>query len=651
MSASPDSQRPALPLLQLDDLCLAYGHHPLLDHASLVLEPGERAGLIGRNGTGKSSLLRIVEGLAKPDDGLVRLAPGTRLASVAQEPAFPEGLTVFQGVSEGLGATAKLLVAYHDAAHELEDHSGEAALARLQKCQEALEASGGWTLAHRVDAAIDRLGLPPDAPVASLSGGMKKRVALARALVQEPDLLLLDEPTNHLDIAGIEWLESLLVSFGGAALFVTHDRRFLDRVATRIVELDRGRLGDYPGNFAAYEARKAEQLAVEAVVNRKADKVLAQEEAWIRKGVEARRTRNEGRVRRLEQLRLERAARRDRAGRVDLALSTGERSGKLVAELEHVDKRFGDKVVVADFTARLMRGDKVGLVGPNGCGKSTLLKLILGDLAPDAGKARLGTKIAVAYFDQFRAALDEEATLADTISPGSDFVEVGGGRKHVISYLGEFLFPPERANAPVKALSGGERSRLLLARLFSRPANVLVLDEPTNDLDIETLELLEQLLQEYEGTIFLVSHDRAFLDNVVTQTYAFEGEGRWKEYAGGWSDCERARKAAPVPPPPAQTREGADEAPKEDAPGARAPRKRAKLSFNEVRELDGLPAALEALEKEQAELAAKLANPATYAGGGAEAKALNERHEAIEAELTRLLARWEELEAKKTAAG
>jgi ATP-binding cassette subfamily F protein uup len=646
-----------LPLLQLDELCLAYGHVPLLDHASLVLEPGERVGLIGRNGTGKSSLLRIIEGLAKPDDGIVRLSPGARLAAVAQEPAFPEGKTVFEAVAEGVGAAARLLVEYHAAAHALEQHADDDALARLQKHQEALEAGGGWTLAHRVDAAIDRLGLPPDDPVASLSGGMKKRVALARALVQEPDLLLLDEPTNHLDIAGIEWLESLLLAFGGAALFVTHDRRFLDRVATRIVELDRGRLGDYPGNFAAYEARKAEQLAVEAVVNRKADKVLAQEEAWIRKGVEARRTRNEGRVRRLEQLRLERAARRERAGRVDLSLATGERSGKLVAELEHVSKRYGEKRVVEDFTARLIRGDKVGLVGPNGCGKSTLLKLILGEIEPDAGTARLGTKISVAYFDQFRAVLDEEATLAETISPGSDFVEVGGGRKHVISYLGEFLFPPERANAPVKALSGGERSRLLLARLFSRPANVLVLDEPTNDLDIETLELLEALLQEYEGTIFLVSHDRAFLDNVVTQTYAFEGEGRWKEYAGGWTDCERARRASAALEKAAAGRaasaevalkEGGSESARD---GSAPARRRVKLSFNEVRELDALPAALEALEKEQAELAAKLADPATYTSGTADPRKLNERHEAIDAELTRLLARWEELEAKKTAAG
>ena len=653
------SDRPDLPLLQLDQLCLAYGHLPLLDHVSLVVEPGERVGLIGRNGTGKSSLLRIVEGLAKPDDGIVRLSPGARLAAVSQEPRFPECLTVFQCVAQGIGAAARLLVDYHEAAHELELHAGDAALAKLQKHQEALEAAGGWTLQHRVDAAIDRLGLPPDESVDSLSGGMKKRVALARALVQDPDLLLLDEPTNHLDVTGIEWLESLLLAFEGAALFVTHDRRFLDRVATRIVELDRGRLGDYPGNFAAYEARKAEQLAVEAVVNRKADKVLAQEEAWIRKGVEARRTRNEGRVRRLEQLRLERAARRNRTGSVDLTLATGERSGKLVAELEHVEKRYGDKLVVADFTARLLRGDKVGLVGPNGCGKSTLLKLILGEIEPDAGTVKLGTKLAVAYFDQFRAVLDEEATLADTISPGSDFVEVGGGRKHVISYLGEFLFPPERANAPVKALSGGERSRLLLARLFSRPANVLVLDEPTNDLDIETLELLEQLLQEYEGTIFLVSHDRAFLDNVVTQTYAFEGEGRWKEYAGGWTDCERARRDSAAIAKAAESGRGQStrdsplpDSSKRDSPmPSPSARKRVKLSFNEVRELDALPAKLEALEKEQSELAAKLADPATYAGGGGDSKALHERHEAIEQELTRLLARWEELEKKKAAAG
>jgi ABC transport system ATP-binding/permease protein len=643
-----------VPLLQLSGVSLAYGHVPLLDHADLVVEPGERIGLIGRNGTGKSSLLKIVAGDARPDDGAVWLAPKLKLASVAQEPAFAPGKSVFEAVAEGLGEGTALLVDYHAVTHALAEHDGtraahegdtDALMARMQQLQEALDATGGWNLQHRIEATLSRLKLPEDTPVAELSGGLKKRVALARALVLEPDLLLLDEPTNHLDIAAIEWLEEMLLGFAGAVLLVTHDRRFLDRVAQRIVELDRGRLSGYPGNFSAFEVAKAKALADEAVHNRKFDKVLAQEEAWIRKGVEARRTRNEGRVRRLEALRLERAARRERAGRVELAVAQGERSGKLVAELEHVGKRYGDQRVVEDFSARLLRGDKIGLIGPNGSGKTTLLKLILGELAPDSGRVRLGTKLSVAYFDQFRAALDEEATLAETIAPGSDFVEIDGARKHVMSYLGDFLFPPERARAPVKSLSGGERNRLLLARLFSRPANVLVLDEPTNDLDIETLELLEALLQDYAGTLFLVSHDRAFLDNVVTQTIAFEGDGKWKEYAGGYGDWQRVRAAS------ARDAVGESEKqnvrPREPRTPPSPGRKRAKLGYKEARELESLPSQLEALEREQAALAARLADPATYRDPAAEVAALNKRHAEIEAELTRLLGRWEALEAKK----
>jgi ATP-binding cassette subfamily F protein uup len=593
-----------------------------------VIEPGERIGLIGRNGTGKSSLLRIVAGESKPDDGTVFLTPGARLAAVAQEPTFVTDQSVFEAVAEGVGALTRILVDYHAAAH-----AGD--MDRMHALQEALEAANGWTVEHRIEATITRLALPADAAVSDLSGGMKKRVALARALVMEPQLLLLDEPTNHLDIAAIEWLEETLVAFPGAILFVTHDRRFLDRVAQRIVELDRGRLQSYPGNFSAYEERKAAMLEIEAVVNRKLDKELAQEEAWIRKGVEARRTRNEGRMRRLEQLRLDRAARRERVGKVELVASQGERSGRLVAELEHVTKRYGDKTVVDDFSTRIMRGDKIGLIGANGTGKTTLLKLILGEIPPDEGRIRLGTKVAVAYFDQFRAALDDEATLADTISPGSDFVERDGSRKHVISYLGDFLFPPERARAPVKSLSGGERNRLLLARLFAKPANVLVLDEPTNDLDIETLELLEQLLQDYAGTLFLVSHDRAFLDNVVTQTIAHEGGGRWKEYAGGYADWQRARPKA------------SQDAPEPRAAPSKAPARRAKLGFKESRELEALPAQLESLEREQEELAAKLADPAIYQDRSVDIKALNERAAAVDGEITRLLTRWEQLEGKR----
>jgi ATP-binding cassette subfamily F protein uup len=631
-----------MPLIQLSQVSLAYGHVPLLDHVDLVVEPGERIGLIGRNGSGKSSLLAIIEGLAAADDGKVWRAPQLKLASIPQEPAFRSGQSVFEAVAEGLGKGTKLLVDYHAATHALADghHEGDTALMeRVQHLQEALDTSDGWSLQHRIEATLSRLQLPEDAPVSELSGGLKKRVALARALVMDPDLLLLDEPTNHLDVAAIEWLEETLRSFPGSVLVVTHDRRFLDSVALRIIELDRGRLSGYPGNFSAYQKEKGQALETEALHQRKFDKVLAQEEVWIRKGIEARRTRNEGRVRRLEALRVERAARRERAGTVSLGLAEGERSGRLVAHLEDVSKAFGDKEVVRNFSCRILRGDKVGVIGPNGSGKTTLLKLILGELRPDSGKVHRGTRLSVAYFDQFREALDEEATLGHTISPGGDHFEVDGVKKHVIGYLGDFLFPPERVRAPVKSLSGGERNRLLLARLFSRPANVLVLDEPTNDLDIETLELLESLLQEYQGTLFLVSHDREFLDSVVTQTIASEGGGEWKEYAGGYSDWQRVKSRA-APPEPARQKTG-----------ALAPRRRTqnnKLGYKEERELAELPARLEALEREQAEITGRLSDPLLYRDRPGEVKPLQARHATIEAELAQLLARWELLEAKSS---
>src|SRR5467141_482648 len=640
-----------MPLLQLSRLSLAYGHVPLLDHVDLVVERGERIGLIGRNGTGKSTLLKIIEGSAAADDGKVWRAPQLKLASVSQEPSFQSGQSVFEAVAEGLGKGTKLLVDYHAATHALALHGGDghhaddaALMERMQHLQEELDASDGWSLQHRIEATLSRLQLSEDDAVSDLSGGLKKRVALARALVMAPDLLLLDEPTNHLDFTAIEWLEETLLAFPGSVLVVTHDRRFLDSVALRIVELDRGHFSAYPGNFAAYQQKKAETLETEAVHQRKFDKVLAQEEVWIRKGIEARRTRNEGRVRRLEALRIERAARRDRVGKVGLELAEGERSGRLVAELEQVGKSYADKHVVKNFSCRILRGDKVGLIGPNGSGKTTLLRLIVGEIRPDSGKVHRGTRLAVAYFDQFREVLDEEATLGETINQGSDHVEVNGVKKHVIGYLGDFLFPPERVRAPVKSLSGGERNRLLLARLFSRPANVLVLDEPTNDLDIETLELLEALLQDYPGTLFLVSHDRAFLDNVVTQSIAYEGQGRWKEYAGGYSDWVRARKGV--------ARETAAENGKQKTGtleargrGQRPPGK-AKLGYKETRELAELPARLEALELEQGEIAAKLADPLLYRDRPGEVKELQLRHAAVEAELTQVLARWEELEAK-----
>jgi len=637
-----------MPLLQLSQLSLAYGHVPLLDRVDLVVEPGERIGLIGRNGSGKSSLLKIIEGLAAADEGKVWRAPQLKLASVSQEPAFRPGQSVFEAVAEGLGQGTKLLIDYHAATHALAAHGSGgghahendvALMERVQHLQEALDASDGWSLQHRIEATLSRLQLSEDDPVSELSGGLKKRVALARALVMAPDLLLLDEPTNHLDFTAIEWLEETLLAFPGSVLVVTHDRRFLDSVALRIVELDRGHLSAYPGNFSTYQQKKAEALETEAVHQRKFDKVLAQEEVWIRKSVEARRTRNEGRVRRLEALRLERAARRDRVGKAGLELAEGERSGRLVADLEEVGKHYGDKEVVRDFSCRILRGDKVGLIGPNGSGKTTLLRLILGEIRPDSGKVHRGTKLAVAYFDQFREALDEEATLGDTISRGGDHVEVNGVKKHVIGYLGDFLFPPERVRAPVKSLSGGERNRLLLARLFSRPANVLVLDEPTNDLDIETLELLESLLQEYEGTLFLVSHDREFLDNVVTQTIASEGGGEWKEYAGGYSDWQRVR-SKDAEPKPGKQKSGSLE------PRSRRAAGKAKLGYKEERELAELPARLEALELEQREIAGKLADPLLYRDRPGEVKELQLRHAAVEAELTQVLARWEELEAK-----
>ena len=631
-----------MPLIQLSEVSLAFGHVPLLDHVDLVIEPGRRIGLIGRNGTGKSSLLRVIEGTSKCDDGKVWRAPDLKLATVSQEPLFEPGLTVFEAVAEGLGKGNQLLVEYHAAAHAFaEDHENEALAARMHELQERLDATNGWSLQHKVDSTLTRLSLDPDRKVDELSGGLKKRVALARALVLEPDLLLLDEPTNHLDVASIEWLEGVMQSYAGSVLFVTHDRSFLDSVANEIIELDRGYLTTYSGNFSAYQVRKAEDLATEAVHNRKFDKFLAQEEVWIRKGVEARRTRNEGRVLRLEQLRLERAARRERVGKVELQIGEAERSGKLVAELEGVTKTYGGRDVVKDFSCRLLRGDKIGLIGPNGSGKTTLLKLILGEIQPDAGTVQLGTKLAVAYFDQFRAALDEEATLSDTINPGADFVEVDGVRKHVISYLGDFLFPPERAKALVKSLSGGERNRLLLARLFSRPANVLVLDEPTNDLDIETLELLEELLQTYKGTLFLVSHDRTFLDNVVTQTIASEGEGGWKEYAGGYSDWQRFSKAGRA--------EAKAEAVREEKKAAIAQKKPAKvkLNYKESRELADLPGRIDTLEKEQAAIAARLSDPALYQDKADEAVKLQKRTAQIEDELLAALTRWEELDARK----
>ncbi len=623
-------------LVTLTNAHLAYGHVPLLDGAALSLESGERVGLIGRNGAGKSSLLKILAGLEKPDDGVLQLQQGLRRYYVPQEPAFEPGHTVFEAVSEGV-AEAKALRARYEAHAPGED---------LDALQTRLEALNGWTWEQRVDETLHRLNLDPAAQVDALSGGTKKRVALAQALVAAPEVLLLDEPTNHLDLDAIEWLQELLINFRGAIVLISHDRAFIDAVATRIVELDRGQLRSYPGNFAEFEAAKQRELEAEALANARADKLLAQEEVWIRKGVEARRTRSVSRIARLVKLRDERAHRREQLGQVRLELDSGVPSGKIVAELKNVSLRFGERQLVKDFNTTILRGDKVGLIGPNGAGKTSLLKIILGELEPTSGSVRRGTNLSVAYFDQMRTGLNLEATLADTISPGSEWVEIGGQRKHVMSYLGDFLFAPERANSPVRTLSGGERNRLLLARLFALPANVLVLDEPTNDLDIDTLELLEELLQGYGGTVFLVSHDRRFLDNVVTSTIAWEGDaqpGLWREYEGGYEDWklqrDRSRAAAAAAAPKPAPVQAPTPAPAQKPPLAAG----RKLSYKEQRELDELPARIEALEAEQKTIGERLASPDLYTSEPQRVGELQARYAQIEEDLMAALERWEAL--------
>jgi len=600
-------------LATLLDAELAFGLQPLLDRASLTVLEGDRIGLIGRNGTGKSSLLSVIAGRIALDEGELKRRDGLSVALVEQEPEIP----VTSSLRESLALRGG-----------------------LERIGDERER---WRIEARLVEYLHRFGLDEGKDPAQLSGGEAKRGALALAFALAPELLLLDEPTNHLDIDGITLLEELLLK-GPALIVITHDRAFLDRVTTRIVELDRGLLRSYPGNYSAWEGRRATELAAEETAHRKFDRFWAQEEAWIRKGIEARRTRNAGRVTRLEQLRRDRSARRERLGHVKLTLDAGERSGKLVAELQDVTKRFGDRKIVDRLTTRVMRGDRLGLIGPNGAGKSTLLKLMLGALAPDSGSVRLGTGLQVAYFDQMREALDPEKTVAETISPGSDWIEVGGLRKHVMTYLAEFLFPPQRAAAPVKTLSGGERNRLLLARLFARPTNLLVLDEPTNDLDIESLEMLESTLQDYRGTLLLVSHDRTFLDNVVTQTLVAEGDGRWTEYAGGYSDWVALRPSPAAPEAPAP-------APKSE----RAPQRtqRVKLSFREQRDLESLPGEIEALEGEQHALTGRMSSPDYHRQGPEAIRADRLRAEQIEHELAAKFERWSALEekARQAAAG
>ena len=628
-------------LISLLNAQLAFGHLPLLDHADFALEGSERVGLIGRNGAGKSSLLRILGALERADGGELQLQQGLRVAYVAQEPVLAEDATVFDAVAEALAPLRALIDAYSAGGDDLDG------------LQAQIEAQEGWTWQQRVEETLQRLRLSPADRIGALSGGTRKRVALAQALVARPDVLLLDEPTNHLDLDAIRWLEELLLAFKGSVVVITHDRAFLDAVATRIVELDRGKLLSYPGNFAAYQVQKEKQMAQEAAINARADKLLAQEEVWIRKGVEARRTRAQGRVNRLETLRAARAVRREAVGRVrlDVDARTGGYQGKLVAELQDVSLSFGDKCIVDKLNTTILRGDKIGLIGPNGAGKTTLLKLILGALEPDSGHIQRGANLQVAYFDQMRAALDLDATLEDFISPGSEWIEIGSRRQHVKSYLGDFLFSPARAASPVRSLSGGERNRLLLARLFARPANVLVLDEPTNDLDIDTLELLEELLQGYEGTVFLVSHDRAFLDNVVTSTLVWEGPGQWREYEGGVQDwlAQSARwQAQQAPEAGAQvpaTDKNLDKNEPNRSSDGREQLQKKKLSYKEQRELEALPGHIEALEAEQAGIRAALADGTLYQSNLQEAIALQARDAAIDDELTAALERWETLGA------
>ncbi|WP_048307402.1 ATP-binding cassette domain-containing protein [Halomonas sp. PR-M31] len=637
-------------LLRLEQLQLAYGPQVLLDGADLVLERGERLALVGRNGTGKSTLLGLVSGNNQPDGGMIWRAPGLRIGVLEQDLPAASGMTIFDVVAQGLPQAGSLLAEYH---HLIQ--SPDPDMDRMAKLQTQIEAIDGWSFHQRIGTVLTKLGLPADGAMSDLSGGWRRRVALARALVSEPDLLLLDEPTNHLDLDTITWLEEQLLSFSGAVLFITHDRTFLSRLATGILELDRGRLGRYPGNYARYQEQKAHELEIEARENAEFDKKLAQEETWIRQGIKARRTRNEGRVRALQKMRSERSERRERQGRATINVDSGERSGKRVVELSGVSQRFGNDWVIRDLDLEIQRGDRVGLIGRNGAGKTTLLKILLGELAPSEGKVRLGTNMKVAYFDQLRAGLEPEKTVYDNVAQGSDRVSVGGKDKHVISYLQDFLFTPERARQPVKALSGGESNRLLLAKLFTQPANVLVLDEPTNDLDVETLELLEELLLDFDGTLLLVSHDRQFMDNVVTEVLAFEGEGRVHEYVGGYSDW--VRQGGKLPPAPwdfdasvvskkAKNDTGSQvSANTSKAMAAPAKKKGGKLSYKVQRELDSLPSTIEALEAEIAAFEAEIGDPGFYQQEGDDVTRMLEALQAKQAELDAAMERWMELEA------
>jgi ATP-binding cassette subfamily F protein uup len=619
-------------LLATRSLSIAFGGPPVLADANFVIERGERVCLLGRNGAGKSTLMKLLDGTINPDSGEVIRQVGSTITRLEQDVPGEVAGTTFDVVAGGLGETGTLLARYHDAAHRAGGTDGEAALREMDRLHHAIEAAGAWQLETRVETVLSHLGLEADVPFATLSGGRKRQTLLARALVRQPDVLLLDEPTNHLDVEAIEWMEEFLIDHGATLLFVTHDRAFLRRMATRIIELDRGRLVDWGTDYDSYLARKEAWLASEQKSWDEFDKKLAREEVWIRTGIQARRTRNEGRVRALEQLRRERAARRERSGTVRLVAQEAERSGRLVVEAKGVSFAHGDRPIITDLTTTIIRGDRIGLIGPNGSGKTTLLRLLLGDLKPDSGTIRHGTGLEIVYFDQLREQLDPDATIADSVANGSEWIELGDRRKHVLGYLQDFLFPSERARTPVRALSGGERNRLLLARLFTRKFNVLALDEPTNDLDIETLDLLEDLLLEFSGTLLVVSHDREFLDNVVTSTLVMEGKGRVGEYVGGYSDWVRQR------PAPRTTQRQVVK----PVPAAPAAEKKRKLSYKESQELAGLPDRIERLEAERASIFAALSDPAQLKSG--KAATMSGRLKELEVELRRAEARWEELE-------
>jgi len=626
-----------MPFIRFDAVTIAFGVHPVLDHADFQLDPGERVGLIGRNGEGKSTLMKALAGIIPVDSGEIWRQPGLRIAMLEQEPSLPEQATIYDAVADALGDIGHWIAEYHRLSEQA--HTGGDVLSEMGRLQHQLEAQDGWRLQQRVEQVLAKLNLSGDQPVAGLSGGWRRRVSLARGLVVEPDVLLLDEPTNHLDLETILWLEEQLLSFQGAILLITHDRSFLQKMATRIVDLDRGKLTSWPGDYADYLVKKAASLEEEERHNALFDKKLAQEEAWIRQGIKARRTRNEGRVRALKQLRRERAERRSRPGQAKIEVEQAERSGRLVIEADSVNFAYGDRVVVRDFSTSIMRGDHIGLIGANGAGKSTLIRLLLKQLEPQSGSVRHGTKLSIAYFDQLRAQLDPNQTLADAVGGGQEFLEINGQRLHVMSYLANFLFKPERARSPVGSLSGGERNRAMLAQLFSQSCNLLVMDEPTNDLDMETLELLEELLDNFEGTLILVSHDRTFLDNVVTSTLVFEGDGKIAEYVGGYSDWLAQTSLEVAKPARALSANASAVEP------AKVPPQKKKLSFKEQRELDALPRQIETMEARQAELNAKLDSGEFYRQDPATVKTNLDEMQELQSELENAYERWSELDA------